>query len=95
MKLAVIIINRDIERTFTERLVAERFYFTRLASTGGYLKKRSVTLLLGIEDSRVEALVTLLKESAGEQEQLTAPDPTNPLASEAGLPEVQLGAAPI
>lgn len=93
MKLAVLIVNHDIERAVTARLIAERFVFTRLASSGGFLRKKNATLLLGIEDARVTALVALLKQAATSGEQLVAADPTAPLSSEAGMPEVQLGAA--
>ncbi|MFO0702435.1 MAG: cyclic-di-AMP receptor [Candidatus Andersenbacteria bacterium] len=95
MKLAVLILNHDIDRAVTERLVAERFVFTRLASSGGFLRKKNATLLVGVEDSRVDALVALLRTAAPEREQLVAADPATSLSAEAGLPEVQLGAAPL
>lgn len=95
MKLAIVICSRNTERAVTDKLVAERFVFTRIGSNGGFLRKKNATLLIGVDDGRLEALIALVRAAAPQREQLVAPDPTGPLSSEAGSPEVQLGSAPL
>jgi uncharacterized protein YaaQ len=38
------------------------FTVTRLASTGGFLRKGNVTLLLGLESGQVETVISILKK---------------------------------
>lgn len=45
----------------SQRLVRNGFYFTRVDSTGGLLEKASVSLLVGINGSRRDALMDLIR----------------------------------
>jgi len=92
-KLAIIIVNRDIERSLATELMENKFVFTRIGSTGGFLKKKNATLLLGISEERVDELVALVKQVAKSSDTLIASDAAAPLSSEVGVPEVPLGAA--
>jgi len=61
MKLMTIIIqDKDSDRVL-EALVGMGFTITRLASTGGFLRKGNVTLLLGLESNQVETVISILK----------------------------------
>jgi uncharacterized protein YaaQ len=94
-KLAIIVCNRDVERQATRELVAKKFVFTRIGSTGGFLRKKNVTLLVGLADNRVNELITLLKKITPETDALIPADSGSMLGAEAGAPEVPLGAAPL
>ena len=94
-KLALIIVNRDIEKSFTKKLVEDKFVFTRIGSTGGFLKKKNVTLLIGLEEDRVPRLIEVLKCCGNERETLIGSDSGVTLSDEAGAPGVPLGAAPL
>jgi len=93
--LAIIIANRDIERTLTQKLLAEKFVLTRIGSSGGFLRKKNITLLLGLTKERVEQLLALVRAVATEKSQLISAEGETPLATEAGVPEVPLGATPL
>jgi uncharacterized protein YaaQ len=60
MKLCIMIAaDSDGDRLLT-RLTEERFPATRVASTGGFLRRGSVTILSAIEDAEVGRLSALL-----------------------------------
>ena len=45
-----------------EQLVAQDYRVTRVASTGGFLRRGVVTLLIGAEEQRVDSVIDLLRE---------------------------------
>lgn len=61
MKLLMVIIqDRDSDRVI-EALVEKGLTITRMASTGGFLRQGNVTLMIGIEQSRIHEVIDLLK----------------------------------
>ena len=56
------------------------FYATMLASTGGFLQKKSVTLMIGLPAARLDEALALLKQHAGERMETTF------LSAMAGMP---------
>lgn len=63
MRLLIVIINeRDTESTLN-RLVEEEFRVTKIASTGGFLRKNNTTLLIGTEEARVDEAIELIREA--------------------------------
>ena len=44
---------------------------TRLSTTGGFLKKGNTTLMIGVEDEKVEAVIALIKQECGQHQKLT------------------------
>lgn len=59
--LSIIIQDKDSDRVL-EALVNAGFGVTRLASTGGFLRRGNVTLLLGLERDRINQVLDLLKQ---------------------------------
>lgn len=64
--LLAVLQGNDYERIISE-LNRGGFYVTVLNSVGGFLKKRSVTIMLGLAEDRLEAALELLKKYAGER----------------------------
>jgi uncharacterized protein YaaQ len=60
-------IIRDVDDARSiDQLVAEGFRVTRVASTGGFLRRGNVTLLIGVEDDhKVQEVIDLLKTTCG------------------------------
>lgn len=93
--LAIIVVSHDREKTLAKRLVEEKFVFTRVGSTGGFLRKRSATLFVGLKDDRrLEALKKLTQSSGGERQSLVSAG-VGELGTETGGVEVPLGAAQV
>lgn len=65
----VIAIVRDIDAgDVVEQLVAHRYRVTRVASTGGFLRRGNVTLLIGVEEQQVQAVIDVLKNTCSPPE---------------------------
>jgi uncharacterized protein YaaQ len=62
MKLVIAIVRDSDDQRVIERLVAGDYRVTRVASTGGFLKRGNVTLLIGTEPERVASVLDLLRE---------------------------------
>jgi uncharacterized protein YaaQ len=60
MKLMFVII-RDVDgENIIQTLVDQGYRVTRVASTGGFLRRGNVTLMLGVESDKVQAVLDLL-----------------------------------
>jgi uncharacterized protein YaaQ len=63
MKL-IIAILRDVDHEPVSRaLTAKGFRVTLIASTGGFLRRGSTTLLIGVDDQQVEEGLQLIREN--------------------------------
>lgn len=73
MKLVIAVVqDRDAGR-LVEGLVAAGFRATKLASTGGFLKEGNTTLLVGVDDDRVEEALEVIRRTSRSREQLVTP----------------------
>ena len=63
MKMIIAILRDDDVDVIVHALTAEDFRVTRVASTGGFFRKGSTTLLIGVEDEQVEAGIQVLRQS--------------------------------
>ncbi len=64
MKMIIAILKDDDIDNVVPPLMAANFRVTRVASTGGFFRKGSTTLLIGVDDERVEAAIQVLREKA-------------------------------
>ncbi len=55
MKLVVAIVKDSDAMDVSDALVENDFRMTRIASTGGFLRRGNVTLLIGLEEEQLEA----------------------------------------
>ena len=60
--------GEDSDETI-ERLNSHGFYVTVLSTAGGFLKRRSVTLLIGTQADKVPTVMELLKATAGRRKE--------------------------
>ena len=65
MKMIIVIVNDSDAETATQALTTAEFRVTRIASTGGFLRSGVVTLLIGVNDERVEAGISVIREALG------------------------------
>ena len=63
MKMIIAIIRDNDNEPVSQALVASGFRVTRAASTGGFLRRGSSTLMIGVEDEKVEQAIQVLRES--------------------------------
>ena len=62
MKLMLNIIRDEDAEAVTQRMIEHEFRVTRMASTGGFLRHGNSTLLVGVEDDRVNIVIDLLQQ---------------------------------
>jgi uncharacterized protein YaaQ len=69
MKLVIAVINdKDIRET-SEALVRAGYKFTRMASTGGFLRDGNVTLLIGCDEDQVTGALDIIRAQCRTREQ--------------------------
>ena len=63
MKL-ILAILRDVDsESVSNALIGRGLRVTRIASTGGFLRRGSTTLLIGVDDESLEQAIQLVKEN--------------------------------
>ena len=66
MKMIFAIVRDVDDSGILDRLIAQGFRVTRVATTGGFLRRGNVTLLIGVEtEQRVQEAIDILKETCG------------------------------
>jgi uncharacterized protein YaaQ len=69
MKLVIGII-RDVDSgPVVDELITQGFRVTRVASTGGFLRRGNVTLLIGVEEPQVDGVIEVFKEKCTQPEE--------------------------
>lgn len=63
MKLIIVIIRDEECDKVLQTLVQEEFRVTRIASTGGFLRRGMTTLMIGVEDDKVEQAIQIVGDS--------------------------------
>jgi uncharacterized protein YaaQ len=63
MKLVIAIVHDVDAGPVIEQLVTHGRRVTRVASTGGFLRRGNVTLLVGVEEQHVQSVIDTLKET--------------------------------
>ena len=66
MKMIIVIVKDSDAEQVTQALTASDFRVTRIASTGGFLRSGVVTLLIGVDDERVETGIQVIRKQLGE-----------------------------
>ncbi len=64
MKLVISILHSDIAESVGAAMSSAGFYATKLSTVGGYLKNGNVTFLTGVEDERVDELISLIRSNS-------------------------------
>ena len=63
MKMIIVIVQDHDADTLTQAFTAASFRMTRVASTGGFLRSGVVTMLLGVEDAQVDAVIETTRKA--------------------------------
>lgn len=96
MKLVVAIVNRDDAGAVTRALTRQGFSSTRLATTGGFLMAGNVTVLVGVDDEKVQAVMDVIHEQSHSRRQIIPMSTETGFGYYPGVPvEVTVGGATI
>ncbi len=71
MKLIIAIVQDEDSSKLLSRLMQKGFGVTKLATTGGFLKAGNTTLLLGVDEDRIQEAVHIVESVCKSRKQMT------------------------
>ncbi len=71
MKLIVAIINNDDANAVMSHLTEAGYSATKLTTSGGFLRSGNVTLIIGVEKSKVDDVINIIGEYSSQRKQIT------------------------
>ena len=83
-KIIYAIVSADDGNRVTDVLNDHRYSVTRLATTGGFLKKGNATLMIGTQDDKVDYAIELIRETCGKRQKISCDMPSPSIGSMAG-----------
>ena len=98
MKLVVAIAHHEDAGTLVDALLDQEYRATRLASSGGFLKQSNATVILGVDDDQVDAVLDIVREACHARTQVVNPMPPIMEPGEFFMPyplEVEVGGATV
>jgi len=66
-KLIIAVVQNEDADTVVDALLEDEFRATRLASTGGFLRRGNTTLMVGAQDDQVDRVLDLIRTNARNQ----------------------------
>ncbi len=60
MKVIIAILNADDASTVIQNLMKSGYSVTKLSTTGGFLRAGNVTVLIGVDESQVQAVIDII-----------------------------------
>ena len=69
MKMLTVIVNKKDAPSLAEALSTKGFMFTEIGSTGGFLRAGNTTLILGVDDTRLDEVLEIIRAKAGRRVQ--------------------------
>jgi uncharacterized protein YaaQ len=98
VKLVFAIVQGEDAGRTVQALNGAGISVTRFASSGGFLQQGNATLLIGVDEERVEQVLQLIRENCRERSRYLTPMPPMVEPGEMLMPfpvEVQVGGATI
>ena len=63
MKLIIAILKHEDTENVSNALVAAHYRVTQIASTGGFLRHGSTTLMIGLDGDKVDDAITIIRKT--------------------------------
>ena len=73
MKLVVAIVQDEDVDALTEALIADNHRFTKVSTTGSFLRTGNTSLLIGVQDEAVERVLGILRRTCRRRTQIAVP----------------------
>ncbi len=86
MKLITAMVQDEDTSRLISFLMTRGYRATKISSTGGFLRRGNTTLMLGVEDDEVEAVIDIIKECCRKRKLLMNLDPSGPIISGGEVP---------
>lgn len=69
MKLILAIVNSDDANVVLSELTGKGFSVTKLATSGGFLRAGNVTMLIGVDEEKVDDVLAIIKEFSSQRKE--------------------------
>jgi uncharacterized protein YaaQ len=98
MKLVTAIVHNEDASTLVDALLEKEYRATRINSSGGFLKQGNATIIVGVEDDQVAAVLEIISANCHARKQFVNPMPPIMEPGEFYMPypvEVEVGGATV
>ncbi len=98
MKLVIAVVHSEDAGALVDALTDKDYRVTRLQSTGGFLKQSNASILVGVEETQVEDVLGVIRETCHARQQFINPMPPIMEPGEFYMPypvEVSFGGATV
>jgi uncharacterized protein YaaQ len=98
VKLVVAIVHNEDAGALVDALLEKEHRATRLHSSGGFLKQSNATIIVGVDDERVDEVIDIVRENCTSRTQIVNPMPPIMEPGEFFMPyplEVEVGGATV
>ncbi len=95
MKMVMAIVQADDVLAITDALVTSGYRVTRIATTGGWLRRENAKLLMGVEDRQVNHVLRVLQQTGRHRTTYVSAPSDTPSHQESPLVEVDVGGATV
>ena len=98
MKLVTAVVHNEDAAGLVDALLEKEYRATRVNSSGGFLKQGNATILVGVEDNQVDAVLELISANCHSRKQFVNPMPPIMEPGEFYMPypvEVEVGGATV
>ncbi|MDO5713873.1 MAG: cyclic-di-AMP receptor [Tissierellia bacterium] len=72
MKLVIAIVQDQDSQILVDEVTKNDFRVTKLATSGGFLKSGNTTLLMGVEEDRLQELLSIIENNCKSREVATS-----------------------
>ncbi len=73
MKLILAVVQDEDTDALTESLVESGYRFTKISTTGSFLRTGNTSLMIGVEDAGVEGVMSVLQRTCRRRTQIAVP----------------------
>lgn len=96
MKLVMAVVQDNDAGRLIEKLTEKKYGVTKLSSSGGFLKSGNTTLMIGVDENRMEELMKIIEKICRPRKQVVTPFPGGPGDAYVPYPiEVSVGGATV
>jgi uncharacterized protein YaaQ len=98
VKLVVAIVHNEDAGALVDALLDREYRATRLHSSGGFLKQSNATIMVGVDDDRIEEILGIVRDNCHARNQVINPMPPIMEPGEFFMPyplEVEVGGATV
>ena len=95
MKLITAVISKKDSDSVCQALTEGGYYFTRMSSSGGFLRSGNTTILIGTEEEKVKPAISIIRENCSRRTESISTPIAAATASPGGMSQVVVGGATV